>query len=150
MSYHKPLLLSDIKQFNLCSTTLSCMDSTFDRLCLLVVRVPGYTTEMYCVSCEVRTEFTHTHTHTRARAHTHTHTHTHTDRASLQTAAVQGLYTTCRCKLHHRVMQMARSIDRALCYVKNRLVTSLDSDRSAFPTSRFKTVRDFNFMTKKR
>jgi hypothetical protein len=22
-----------------------------------VVRVPGYTTEMYCVSCEVRTEF---------------------------------------------------------------------------------------------
>jgi hypothetical protein len=28
-----------------------------DRLCDLVVRVPGYTTEMYCVSCEVRTEF---------------------------------------------------------------------------------------------
>jgi hypothetical protein len=28
-----------------------------DRLCGLVVRVPGYTTEMYCVSCEVRTEF---------------------------------------------------------------------------------------------
>jgi hypothetical protein len=27
------------------------------RLCGLVVRVPGYTTEMYCVSCEVRTEF---------------------------------------------------------------------------------------------
>jgi hypothetical protein len=26
-------------------------------LCGLVVRVPGYTTEMYCVSCEVRTEF---------------------------------------------------------------------------------------------
>jgi hypothetical protein len=23
----------------------------------LVARVPGYTTEMYCVSCEVRTEF---------------------------------------------------------------------------------------------
>jgi hypothetical protein len=23
----------------------------------LVVRVPGYRTEMYCVSCEVRTEF---------------------------------------------------------------------------------------------
>jgi hypothetical protein len=22
-----------------------------------MVRVPGYTTEMYCVSCEVRTEF---------------------------------------------------------------------------------------------
>jgi hypothetical protein len=28
-----------------------------DRLCRLVVRVPGYRTEMYCVSCEVRTEF---------------------------------------------------------------------------------------------
>jgi hypothetical protein len=26
-------------------------------LCGLVVRVPGYTTEMYCASCEVRTEF---------------------------------------------------------------------------------------------
>jgi hypothetical protein len=28
-----------------------------DRLCGLVVRVPGYRTEMHCVSCEVRTEF---------------------------------------------------------------------------------------------
>jgi hypothetical protein len=28
-----------------------------DRLCFLVVRVPGYTTEMYYVSCEVRIEF---------------------------------------------------------------------------------------------
>jgi hypothetical protein len=28
-----------------------------DRLCGVVVRVPGYTTEMYCVSCEVRTGF---------------------------------------------------------------------------------------------
>jgi hypothetical protein len=28
-----------------------------DRLCGLVVRVPGYTTEMYCVSYEIRTEF---------------------------------------------------------------------------------------------
>jgi hypothetical protein len=27
-----------------------------DRLCCLVVRVPGCTTEMYYVSCEVRTE----------------------------------------------------------------------------------------------
>jgi hypothetical protein len=27
------------------------------HLCGLVVRVPGYTTEMYCDSCEVRTEF---------------------------------------------------------------------------------------------
>jgi hypothetical protein len=29
----------------------------FARLCGLVVRVPGYTTEMYCASFEVRTEF---------------------------------------------------------------------------------------------
>jgi hypothetical protein len=28
-----------------------------DRLCGLVVGLPSYTTEMYCVSCEVRTEF---------------------------------------------------------------------------------------------
>jgi hypothetical protein len=27
------------------------------RLSGLVVNVPGYRTEMYCVSCEVRTEF---------------------------------------------------------------------------------------------
>jgi hypothetical protein len=27
------------------------------RLCGLVVRVPGYTTEMYCASCGVQTEF---------------------------------------------------------------------------------------------
>jgi hypothetical protein len=33
--------------------TFSCLD----RLCGLVVRVPGYRTEIYCVSCEVRTEF---------------------------------------------------------------------------------------------
>jgi hypothetical protein len=28
-----------------------------DHLSGLVVRVPGYRTEVYCVSCEVRTEF---------------------------------------------------------------------------------------------
>jgi hypothetical protein len=27
-----------------------------DRFCGLVVRVPAYRTEMYCVSCEIRTE----------------------------------------------------------------------------------------------
>jgi hypothetical protein len=32
-------------------------DSNLDSLCGLVVRVPGYRTEMYCASCEVRTEF---------------------------------------------------------------------------------------------
>jgi hypothetical protein len=35
------------------------LTATVDRLCVLVVRVHSYTTEMYeyCVSCEVRTEF---------------------------------------------------------------------------------------------
>jgi hypothetical protein len=28
-----------------------------DRLCCLVIRVPGYITKMHCASCEVRTEF---------------------------------------------------------------------------------------------
>jgi hypothetical protein len=40
------------------SFSISAIQSTFhDRLCDLVVRVPSYRTEMYCVSCEVRTEF---------------------------------------------------------------------------------------------
>jgi hypothetical protein len=34
-----------------------CQQMTASVVCGLVVRVPGYTTEMYCVSCEVRTEF---------------------------------------------------------------------------------------------
>jgi hypothetical protein len=33
------------------------MKKKVDRLCGLVVRVPGYSTEMYCASVEVRTEF---------------------------------------------------------------------------------------------
>jgi hypothetical protein len=33
------------------------MQKKVDRLCGLVVRVPGYTTELYCDSCEVQTEF---------------------------------------------------------------------------------------------
>jgi hypothetical protein len=36
---------------------LRTVSNTGDRLCVLVVRVPGYRTEMYCVSREVRTEF---------------------------------------------------------------------------------------------
>jgi hypothetical protein len=32
------------------------MYNEVDRLCGLVVRDPGYGTEMYCVSCEVQTE----------------------------------------------------------------------------------------------
>jgi NAD-dependent SIR2 family protein deacetylase len=36
---------------------LNLYKKKIDRLCGLVVRVHGYTTEMYCVSCEVRTEF---------------------------------------------------------------------------------------------
>jgi hypothetical protein len=46
------------------STLHTCFDShhqklinIIDRLCSLVVKVPGYTTEKYCASCEVRTEF---------------------------------------------------------------------------------------------
>jgi hypothetical protein len=31
--------------------------SNMDSFCSLVARVPGYTTEMYCVSCEVRNGF---------------------------------------------------------------------------------------------
>jgi hypothetical protein len=33
------------------------MKNKEDRLYDLVVRVPGYRTEMYCASCEVQTEF---------------------------------------------------------------------------------------------
>jgi hypothetical protein len=34
-----------------------CVPRWIYSACGLVARVPGYTTEMYCVSCEVRTEF---------------------------------------------------------------------------------------------
>jgi hypothetical protein len=34
-----------------------CNRAVVDHLCVLVVRVPGYRTEMYRASCEVRTEF---------------------------------------------------------------------------------------------
>jgi hypothetical protein len=37
--------------------TESVSQKKVDRLCGLVVRVLGYRTEMYCVFCEVRTEF---------------------------------------------------------------------------------------------
>jgi hypothetical protein len=48
-----------------CSAVASLISGVFneasvyrsDRLCGPVVRVPGYITEMCCVSCEVRTEF---------------------------------------------------------------------------------------------
>jgi hypothetical protein len=36
---------------------LYVMQKKVDRLSGLVVRVPGCRTEMYCASCEVRTEF---------------------------------------------------------------------------------------------
>jgi hypothetical protein len=36
---------------------LDLLTFQLDRLCGLVVRVLGYKMEMYCVSCEVRTEF---------------------------------------------------------------------------------------------
>jgi hypothetical protein len=36
---------------------LYVMYKKVDSLCGIVARVPGYRTEMYCASCEVRTEF---------------------------------------------------------------------------------------------
>jgi hypothetical protein len=39
------------------SKKLKHVIEVMDRLCGLVVRVPPYKTEMYCASCEVRTEF---------------------------------------------------------------------------------------------
>jgi hypothetical protein len=42
----------DYPVYNLHTVSCAC-----ERFCGLVVRVPGYITEMYCVSCEVRTEF---------------------------------------------------------------------------------------------
>jgi hypothetical protein len=39
------------------STDIILRNTICDRLCGLVIRVPGYRAEMYCVSCEVRTEF---------------------------------------------------------------------------------------------
>jgi hypothetical protein len=38
-------------------TSIYIYTHVHERRCGLVVRVPGYTTEMYCVSCDVRTEF---------------------------------------------------------------------------------------------
>jgi uncharacterized protein CbrC (UPF0167 family) len=38
-----------------------------DRLCGLVVRAPGYGTEMYCASCEVLTKFIYVTSGTRPR-----------------------------------------------------------------------------------
>jgi hypothetical protein len=51
---------SNSTNIGLSSLFLFLFDPLFylnDRLCGLVARVPGYTTEMYCVSCEVRTGF---------------------------------------------------------------------------------------------
>jgi hypothetical protein len=61
--YHYIILLksSEPKSSNsvlsLFQTKMLCLISATIRLCGLVVRVPGYSTEMNCVSCEVRTEF---------------------------------------------------------------------------------------------
>jgi hypothetical protein len=39
-------------------TEIICvMQKKVDRLCGLVVRAPGYRTEIYCAACEVPTEF---------------------------------------------------------------------------------------------
>jgi hypothetical protein len=39
------------------SLIFSLPNVLFDRFCGLLVRVPGYRADLYCVSCEVRTEF---------------------------------------------------------------------------------------------
>jgi hypothetical protein len=39
------------------SSSISSVSHGIDRLCVLVVRVPGYRAEMYSVSGEIRTEF---------------------------------------------------------------------------------------------
>jgi hypothetical protein len=39
------------------NTFMEHSEEVADRLCGPVVRVPGYRSDMYCVSCEVRTEF---------------------------------------------------------------------------------------------
>jgi hypothetical protein len=48
----------DVKLFHLNFKNIYLPNpSSRDRLCGLLIRVPGYRTEMYCASCEVRTEF---------------------------------------------------------------------------------------------
>jgi hypothetical protein len=57
---HSPPTSADVKKTGLEAISLhshTSLTSLYDRLCGLVVIVPGYTTEMYCVSCKVRTEF---------------------------------------------------------------------------------------------
>jgi hypothetical protein len=49
--WHRQRFLYCLIQF------VSCKSLQWDLLCGLVVRVPSYRSEMYCVSCEVRTEF---------------------------------------------------------------------------------------------
>jgi hypothetical protein len=51
------LLILPVGDSVVCLSFASCRHFGDQCLCGLVVRVPGYTTEMYCVSCEVRTEF---------------------------------------------------------------------------------------------
>jgi hypothetical protein len=49
--------LTSLIQFHVEKNTETLIDASkeADRLCGLVVRVPGNRPEMYCVSCEVRT-----------------------------------------------------------------------------------------------
>jgi hypothetical protein len=66
LEYEYSYLASPVKQLSAIPTqslTLSTLRNkslqriVTDRLCGLVVTVPVYRTEMYCVSCEERTEF---------------------------------------------------------------------------------------------
>jgi hypothetical protein len=52
---YEPIALPSEKAQPLTETNLSInISSSYNgRLCCLVIRAPGYRTEMYCVSCEV-------------------------------------------------------------------------------------------------
>jgi hypothetical protein len=43
--------------WDFCISVFIPVSQSENHLCGLAVSVPGYTTEMYCASCEVRTEF---------------------------------------------------------------------------------------------
>jgi hypothetical protein len=49
-------LVCSIEEYDAIVNSLNFLCKSADRLCGLVARVPGYRTEMYCVSCEVQTE----------------------------------------------------------------------------------------------
>jgi hypothetical protein len=66
MNFSFPIALADPRYCTLSSPVslllalayiFVTVEHQYGRLCGLMVRVPGYRTELYCDSCEVRTEF---------------------------------------------------------------------------------------------